>query len=743
MLMSWPQAQEYNEAIQNPHICFQDAELKRGIVKKNAMGIPIAISGGFANVYQLSTSSDRWAIRCFIREVADNQRRYTEISKTLNALGLPYTAQFEFQPAGIRVGPRCYPIVKMRWMSGELLSEFVGKNVYNQPVLAQLADRWARLMADLQANRLAHGDLQHGNVLVVNGNLKLIDYDGMFVPSFDGMRSNEVGHPNFQHPRRRESDFGLYTDNFSAWLIYASIRILAVSPELYSLSRGLGRDECLIFNRDDFANPGASPMFGQLRLHQDATVRRLADQIAGFLSQDPKEVPPLDPSTFPSDATTHPGVEPSSWWRESLQPSAPETCAVAADDVSVELDDQPRCQREMLGFIACSSVAYAVGLSGIIGVAGYSIIQIAIVALAERRLRSQFERCPSVAARDRHYQEVHMKEEEVANRKARLEQNRKRIAESEVAEVDLSAKAQGRITELTASQGVEIRKVTTEQAVAQADLLRRKQMLTAKAEGEVKLTTAPLESEARSVQAQLTQLSNSKAETCRIALDKLRREILQACLCRHPIADAKLPGVGPRYKANLNYAGIQTAADVSHAGVRVVDGFGQSRTSTVVAWRQDLVSLYQSQLPDRVPQNIIDDVEQQIGTHRFALESKLSSLQAKVRNTRESIGKAYESRHTAILVEGRQVTATAQEKIKVIATRFAGEVASIRADLEQRQRNLRREVATAQVSVTHLASDIQRLQSWHSEVGIPRSGKYAVLTYSKFLKKVFFTKLGI
>lgn len=41
----------------------------------------------------------------------------------------------------------------------------------------------------LHEKSIAHGDLQHGNILVdSNGNIYLIDYDSMFVPSLEKER---------------------------------------------------------------------------------------------------------------------------------------------------------------------------------------------------------------------------------------------------------------------------------------------------------------------------------------------------------------------------------------------------------------------------------------------------------------------------------------------------------------------------------------------------------------------------
>src|SRR5204863_3447178 len=86
----------------------------------------------------------------------------------------------------------------------------------------------------LRKNNIAHGDLQHGNVLIARGDFKLIDYDGMFVPALAGRASHEVGHRNYQHPGRTESDFGIQLDNFSGWMIYLTLVALSIEPGLWS-----------------------------------------------------------------------------------------------------------------------------------------------------------------------------------------------------------------------------------------------------------------------------------------------------------------------------------------------------------------------------------------------------------------------------------------------------------------------------------------------------------------------------
>ena len=75
-------------------------------------------------------------------------------------------------------------------------------------MLEALSHLWAKLARRLARAGAAHADLQHGNILLVPGRsenhlaIKLIDYDGMFVPALAGKPSGEVGHPAYQHPQR-------------------------------------------------------------------------------------------------------------------------------------------------------------------------------------------------------------------------------------------------------------------------------------------------------------------------------------------------------------------------------------------------------------------------------------------------------------------------------------------------------------------------------------------------------------
>ena len=259
--MGWPIASDYFEAVQNPRSCFQGPDLKAGTPALTPLGLPRPITGAFASVYQFTCPSGRWAVRCFLREFADQQRRYDAISRRLHASNLTCAVGFEYQQQGIRLGGQWYPILKMEWIEGEALNTYVGRNVGHPDVLRQLVRQWAETMAALHKAGIAHGDLQHGNVLVSKSRVRLIDYDGMYVPNLNGMGSHEEGHRNYQHPARR-NQFDATIDNFSAWVVFISISMLVIDPRLWQSVNG--GDECLLFRREDFERPERSKAFQTL-----------------------------------------------------------------------------------------------------------------------------------------------------------------------------------------------------------------------------------------------------------------------------------------------------------------------------------------------------------------------------------------------------------------------------------------------------------------------------------------------
>jgi hypothetical protein len=288
----WPDLSDYNDAIQYPDLCFDDPVLKGGTLALNGM-LPRVASGNFATVYQLVCGPKTYAVKCFHRPChPDQANRYARISDYLGRHQLDTFSDFDFVEQGIRVGGKQFPILKMEWVEGELLDKFVEKNHANSQAMRSLADQFGRLMADLKGLNIAHGDLQHGNVLVHDGNVKLIDYDGMFIPAFKGMNSYEIGHRNYQHPNRTPQDFDANLDHFAAWVIYLSLMALSSAPSLWDKVKNAGAD-CLLFHQKDFETPSASPTLTLIENMTDATIRMMVRDFRQFISSPLSGVPPL------------------------------------------------------------------------------------------------------------------------------------------------------------------------------------------------------------------------------------------------------------------------------------------------------------------------------------------------------------------------------------------------------------------------------------------------------------------
>ena len=304
--MSWPTPQDYNEAIQTPLISFSDEDLRNGEAELTPVGIPKAMTGTFASVYKVRTASGIWAVRCFLSHRPEQKARYEKISSHVLMDGLDYTVQFHYLEEGIRVRNRWYPILKMNWVTGPTFDSYIVDNFDNPQKLGLLRKEFALLVEGLDKAGMAHCDLQHGNIIVSNQGLKLIDYDAMFVPALRGSLCLEAGHPNYQHPLRADYHFDTYTDNFSCWLIDISLEILSIDPHLLGVFAG--GDECILFRQKDLNSPETSPLFNTLLNHKSERIQELTALIVRMLWCDPELIPELHK---PEDLNLLPRIKPN------------------------------------------------------------------------------------------------------------------------------------------------------------------------------------------------------------------------------------------------------------------------------------------------------------------------------------------------------------------------------------------------------------------------------------------------
>ena len=329
--MAWPGITDFSEAIQDPRLCFKSTTYETGKVSVNQRGMPLVFSGAFACVYQLSVGGRNLAVRCFTREVKDQQKRYDQLSEYLINVLPPSFVHFEYLEQGINWRGNWYPVVMMEWVEGESLSSFIGSHVNDHDTLRRMAAQWrGGPAASLRGLGIAHNDLQHGNVMVqTDGRIRLVDYDGMFLSKFRGERSPELGHKNFQHPLRTADDYDAYVDNFPSLVIYVSLLAIASDPGLWSFYN----DDNLIFTRNDYADPGSSQLFDVLKKSHDQTVAKLSERLEGYCALPVKDVPDLETvlQGIPSSVTpSSSSVAPSPTVATPPSPAMPTTHSPSA-----------------------------------------------------------------------------------------------------------------------------------------------------------------------------------------------------------------------------------------------------------------------------------------------------------------------------------------------------------------------------------------------------------------------------
>ena len=306
--MAWPSPVDFRDAVQTPRQCFETEDLAQGTTAVTPMGMPLVYSGNFACVFKVTTGGGDVAVRCFTREVGDQQERYGHLSDYLKGVKPEAFVGFEYVERGIRVKGHWYPIVRMDWAEGDRLDKFVADHIDRPDAFLDLAARWRGVNGTLRGLKIAHNDLQHGNVMVQEqGALRLVDYDGIFLPGFDGQPSPEVGHRHYQHPMRSSQDYHAGIDNFPSLVVYLSLLALSAAPDLWD--RFYNQDN-ILFTRGDFADPNNSECFKALRNIQGANVAELSDYLAELCSLPVEQVPDLE-SILLHGSSTHAGDRPA------------------------------------------------------------------------------------------------------------------------------------------------------------------------------------------------------------------------------------------------------------------------------------------------------------------------------------------------------------------------------------------------------------------------------------------------
>lgn len=702
--MPWPTMTDYQEAIQNPHLCFNDSDLRQGSPALDSLGLPRPVTGGFASVYQMNCNGRKYAVRCFLRQYPDREQRYKIISSHLKQARLPFMVDFEFLAQGIKVGNLWYPILKMEWVEGDPLNRYIEKNINNPWIIQDLAEKFQKLTSVLRLSSISHGDLQHGNIFVVNGELKLIDYDGMYVPGLKNMSSQELGHRNYQHPSRTEKDFGPALDNFSAWVIYISLVALGTNKKLWQHTGD--SEEYLLFHQKDFENPGASSILSALKQSQAGQLQTLVSLLLSLIPcTDLSQIPSLDQTPFIQSAlrvaVTIPGRTKghlksglsatmtqvaqkntsstgASWVLDYLEPVAPVVMTFSCFK-----------ERLLLGAFAAStiSLAYA-AVSGLLTFMSAASVISSFFTMVPLVFFLRFRSLPEVSKKYK----LLVSTRNLQNEIKQLESAIKRLSDKK-----------NKLDEL-AKQKTD--KITSKQ-----------QEITSKKNDDLIEINHGLQMELAEINLQRQRLKQAQTSEIALALQDIQANFLPQNLLKHDLTRAHIRGIGPEIKKRLLAAGIRTAADI--AGIHTVrtkkgwyskeiayievigrgkvyiNGMGPQKAKAILAWRQDIESSLKSQIPNSIP----PDLE--------------ATIQAKYQPGLQEL----DSREYIARQEGNQKKNDLRAKSRRVQNALASEAGEIQSTFTKQHRELEKEIAVknsqqSSIQLT-LADAQQKLAAFH------------------------------
>lgn len=244
-------------------------------------------SGAFAGVFKVANLGKHYALRVFLNGGTneENINRTIEISQSLSKLSADFLCEYQFYQQGITIKGNSFPAIIMEWIDGKPLNNYVDSILNQNTKISELQAHLAKLSEALEKVKMAHGDIQSGNVLVVEKagsiQLKLVDYDAMFIPELSGKRAVETGHSSFQHPKRDKSVYNAEMDRFSFWLILTALEAIKFDKKLWSkdISVGFNDGDNFLFRASDLQNPNTSPLIKKLRAINQPSLNFYLDKL--------------------------------------------------------------------------------------------------------------------------------------------------------------------------------------------------------------------------------------------------------------------------------------------------------------------------------------------------------------------------------------------------------------------------------------------------------------------------------
>ena len=265
--MQYPLLSEYVRAIQDASNNLD--ELAHLVPVQDDHGEPYRSSGAFAVVFKMKDEQTGkcYALKCFTEEQEGRAEAYRQIADELEFVDSSYITSVKYLDKEIFVDSSCgedeFPVLLMDWIDGETMENYIAENYQDNYAMAMLCYRFCKMAAWLRSQPFAHGDIKPDNIMVrPDGNLTLVDYDGMFVPAMKGQKSPTIGTKDFSHPLRTVDDFDERIDDFALASIALSLKAVSLKP---SLLDEYGAADRLLFSADDYCDLSKSKVMAALQ----------------------------------------------------------------------------------------------------------------------------------------------------------------------------------------------------------------------------------------------------------------------------------------------------------------------------------------------------------------------------------------------------------------------------------------------------------------------------------------------
>ena len=265
--MQYPLISEYVRAIQDASNNLD--ELAYLVPVQDDHGEPYRSSGAFAVVFKMKNEQTGkcYALKCFTEEQEGRAEAYRQIADELEFVDSSYITSVKYLDKEIFVDSSCeedeFPVLLMDWIDGETMETYIAENYQDNYAMAMLCYRFCKMAAWLRSQPFAHGDIKPDNIMVrPDGNLSLVDYDGMFVPAMKGQKSPTIGTKDFSHPLRTVDDFNETIDDFALASIALSLKAISLKP---SLLDEYGAADRLLFSAEDYRDLSKSKVMAALQ----------------------------------------------------------------------------------------------------------------------------------------------------------------------------------------------------------------------------------------------------------------------------------------------------------------------------------------------------------------------------------------------------------------------------------------------------------------------------------------------